>query len=257
MTNERLHASLARSGLTVEVVADRAEVDPKTVRQWLRGRVPHPRHRWSVAALVGEDEEFLWPDAQRPISDGHASSAELVSTFPRRSNVESSRWRVLINGAKQQIDLLGYTLYFLPQQVPELVEVLAEKCEEGCRVRILMADPDCEQVRLRDEEEQEPITIVARIHTSLRAFEPLRSCSNAELHFQTAPLYNSVYRFDDEMFVTPHLYATPGHSAPLMHFRRLGPNGVFSRFAAHYEGLWSDSRPIGQDRTDQAAEAGV
>lgn len=255
MTNERLHTALARAGLTAAAVAETAEVDPKTVQQWLRGRVPHPRHRWAVAKLIAEDEEFLWPDAQRPTSDGHAPSAELISSFPRRSAVEGSRWRPLINGAQQQIDMLGYTLYFLPQLVPELVDVLMEKCEAGCRVRIMMADPECEQVRLRDEEEQEPITIVARIHTSLRAFEPLMSCANAELHFQTAPLYNSVYRFDDEMFVTPHLYATPGHSAPLMHFRRLGPNGMFSRFAGHFEGLWSDSRPIGQDRTDKTARA--
>jgi hypothetical protein len=26
-----------------------------------------------------------------------------------------------------------------------------------------------------------------------------------------APLYSSIFRFDDQMFVTPHLYATPGN----------------------------------------------
>ena len=57
-----------------------------------------------------------------------------------------------------------------------------------------------------------------------------------------------VVREADEMLVTPHLYATPGRSAPMLHLRRLGPSGVFSRFSAHFEGIWSDSRPIDTDR---------
>jgi hypothetical protein len=31
-----------------------------------------------------------------------------------------------------------------------------------------------------------------------------------QLRYQDVPLYNSVFRFDDEMFVTPHLYGTQG-----------------------------------------------
>jgi hypothetical protein len=121
---------------------------------------------------------------------------------------------------------------------------------------MVIADPECEQVRLRDEEEQQPITIVARIKSSMRDYEPLLDCPNADIRFQTAPLYNSIYRFDDEMFVTPHLYATPGHAAPLFHLRRLGPNGMFSRFAGHFEGVWSDTTPIRQDRGGKPVRTG-
>lgn len=248
MTNERLRSVLTRAGLTTEQVARKADVDPKTVQKWLAGRVPHPRHRWAVAELVGEDEEFLWPDARRPAVDGLGGASEIVAAYPFRANVDASKWRRLIDHGERQIDMLGYTLYFLPQLVPEVVELLQGKCEAGCQVRIALADPDSEQVRLRDQEEQEPITIVARIHTSLRAYEPLLEHPNCDVRFQSAPLYNSIYRFDDEMFVTPHLYATPGHAAPLLHLRRLGPNGMFSRFASHFEGIWSDTTPIRQDR---------
>lgn len=248
MSNDRLRSALAKAALTPEDVARGAEVDPKTVNRWLSGRVPHPRHRWAVAALVGEDEEYLWPEAKRRTPDGMGGAAEVIAVHPYRSLVEGGRWRRLIKQGERQIDILGYTLYFLPQLVPELVELLLEKCENGCQVRMVMADPDCEQVRLRDAEEREPITLTARIQTSLQAYEPLLSCPNAELRYQTAPLYNSVYRFDDEMFVTPHLYATPGHAAPLLHLRRLGPNGTFARFASHFEGIWSDTHPIRQDR---------
>jgi hypothetical protein len=103
-------------------------------------------------------------------------------------------------------------------------------------------------VRRRDEEEHEAITLVPRIQTSLQAFAPLLNCENADLRYQDAPLYNSIFRFDDQMLVTPHLYGMPGRSAPLLHLRRLGPSGIFSRFSAHFEGIWSDSRPIGPER---------
>jgi len=244
MANVRLRAALDKAGVTSEQVARHAEVDPKTVQKWLAGRTPHPRHRWAVADMVDEDEQFLWPDARRPAATGASGSAEIVSAFAHRAEVDLARWQRLLTQAERHIDLLGYTLYFLPQQIPEFVDVLTEKSRKGCQVRMVLADPDCEQVQLRDEEEEEPINLVVRIRSSLRAFAPLLDSSNAEIRYQAAPLYNSVFRFDDEMFVTPHLYATPGHSAPLLHLRRLGPAGMFSRFAAHFEGIWGNTTPV-------------
>jgi hypothetical protein len=133
---------------------------------------------------------------------------------------------------------------------------LLDKCDRGCRVRIALADPESEHVRRRDEEEREAITLVARIQTSLSAFAPLLNCAGVDIRFQDAPLYNSAFRFDDEMLVTPHLYATPGRAAPMLHLRRLGPSGLFSRFSAHFEALWSDSRPIDSSRPAQPVRSG-
>ena len=107
------------------------------------------------------------------------------------------------------------------------------------------AEPDQRHGSPYVVEEQDPITLSARIETSLRAFRPLvDACSGAELRYQNAPLYSSVFRFDDEMLVTPHLYATPGNRAPLPHLRRLGPNGLFSRFASHFEAIWATATDV-------------
>ncbi|OLB77090.1 MAG: hypothetical protein AUI14_17235 [Actinobacteria bacterium 13_2_20CM_2_71_6] len=73
------------------------------------------------------------------------------------------------------------------------------------------------------------------------------STSNFELRLQDVPLYNSVFRFDDDMFVTPHLYATPGASAPLLHLRKLGTGGLFSRFADHFDAIWATTTPLRDD----------
>jgi transcriptional regulator with XRE-family HTH domain len=245
-SNERLRAGLARSGLTSDAVAERTGVDPKTVQRWLGGRVPHPRNRFLVAQLLEEDDEFLWPGSRRP--DPTASAAtEIVAAYAYRSELDIKRWWEFFVRAESQIDLLGFTLYFLPQQHPGLVELLRNKVEAGCRLRVSLADPLSPHVEWRDEEERQAITLKVRIQSALDAFKPL-AATGAEFRRQEAPLYSSIFRFDDEMLVTPHLYATPGHSAPLLHLRRLMPNGLFSRFASHFESVWSNAKPIGEDR---------
>ena len=190
----------------------------------------------------------MWPGVgNRLQAGGRGSTAEVVAAFPHRTDLNPDRWWAFLTAAEARIDLLGYTLYFLPHQHPELMALLRERCDQGCRVRIVLADPRSEHVRRRDEEERDPITLIARIESSLRALGPLLDYPNADLRFQNAPLYNSIFRFDDQMLVTPHLYATPGRSAPMLHLRRLGPNGIFSTFAAHFEAIWADSRTIMAD----------
>jgi len=249
VSNQRLAATVATTGLSLEQVARKVDVDPKTVQRWLSGRTPHPRHRYAVAQLLGESEEFLWPDARTPRADALGAAAELVAAYSYRTDLNTDRWWDLFRSAGAQIDLLGYTLYFLPHQHPHLVELLVSKCEAGCRVRAVVADPESEHVQRRDAEEHEAITLGARIRSTLEAFQPLLNCQNAELRFQDVPLYNSIFRFDDQMLVTPHLYRVPGRAAPLLHLRRLGPSGMFSRFSTHFEGIWSDSRPVDPART--------
>ena len=81
--------------------------------------------------MLGEREEFLWPGVNRRPANGLASAAELVAAYPQRTDLNPERWWSLFNQANAQIDLLGYTLYFLPHQHPELVDLLADKCKQG------------------------------------------------------------------------------------------------------------------------------
>lgn len=243
MANERLRAAMERHSVAVNELATLTEKDPKTVSRWLGGRVPHPRQRFLVARKLKEDEEFLWPGVKRN-GAGADSAGEIVNAYPYRSDLPTSTWWDLVTRSTQQIDLLGYTLYFLSLEHPELIRVLREKCESGCLIRVAIADPGSAHVRYRDAEEEQPITLVARINTTLKAFAPLAECVNFDMHYQDVPLYNSIFRFDDQMLVTPHLFATPGASAPLLHLRRLKPGGLFSRFTEHFEKVWTTTKPI-------------
>ncbi|MDO3705601.1 DUF5753 domain-containing protein [Micromonospora sp. C28SCA-DRY-2] len=61
--NHGLIAAMAEAGETTESLAGQIGVDPKTAQRWVNpGRVPQPRHRSRVAAILGRDVGDLWPD---------------------------------------------------------------------------------------------------------------------------------------------------------------------------------------------------
>ncbi|WP_229400751.1 DUF5753 domain-containing protein [Micromonospora okii] len=61
--NHGLVAAMAQAGETADSLAGQIGVDPKTVQRWVSpGRMPRPRHRSQVAAILSRDVEDLWPD---------------------------------------------------------------------------------------------------------------------------------------------------------------------------------------------------
>ncbi|SCG73979.1 hypothetical protein GA0070609_4929 [Micromonospora echinaurantiaca] len=66
MANEVLRVAMAEKGETVESLAAKVSVDPKTAGRWLTsGRIPHPRTRIAVAEVLGRDAAELWPEPYR------------------------------------------------------------------------------------------------------------------------------------------------------------------------------------------------
>jgi len=135
-------------------------------------------------------------------------------------------------------------MQFLPEQHSRLESLLQEKAANGCKIRIALADPTSAVVQMRDEEEQLGGTLPARIRTTLYHFRGLNNLAGIEMRYHSTIMYNSVFRFDNEMFVTPHLYGLHGSKAPLLHLRCLGSSGLFVNFAAHFEAVWNTAKPL-------------
>lgn len=72
----------------------------------------------------------------------------------------------------------------------------------------------------------------------------LADVDNAAIGLHTVHLYNSVFRFDDQMIVTPYLYRARGYQHPALHLRRLSPHGIFESFAEQFEQIWATVRPM-------------
>jgi transcriptional regulator with XRE-family HTH domain len=66
MANEVLRVAMAEKGETVESLAGKVRVDPKTAARWVAaGRIPHPRTRIAVAEVLGREVAELWPEPFR------------------------------------------------------------------------------------------------------------------------------------------------------------------------------------------------
>ncbi|MFD6753121.1 MULTISPECIES: DUF5753 domain-containing protein [Micromonospora] len=64
--NDALRTALQEAGHTTDSLAAQIGVDPKTTDRWLRqGRIPHPGHRATAAAVLGRSASDIWPDTSR------------------------------------------------------------------------------------------------------------------------------------------------------------------------------------------------
>lgn len=242
MANERLRTAMANAGKDVAALADATAVDPKTVQRWLAGRVPHPRHRWAITRLVGEEEGYLWPAARPDLSPGAEATSEIVAAYAHRVDVPKDKWSELLATSRRNVDILGYAFLFFPEQHIDLAKVIAKSCDGGCRVRIAVADPDGEHLADRDALEQLNGTLAARIRMTLSHLKPLLDLPDVQVRYHDVHLYNAIYRFDDQMIVTPYLYRAHGFQHPALHVRRLGPYGLFASFLDQFEAIWQEAR---------------
>ncbi|MGC5054914.1 Scr1 family TA system antitoxin-like transcriptional regulator [Micromonospora sp. DT48] len=64
--NDALRVALRDTGHTIESLAERVGVDPKTVSRWLlEDRIPHARHRLTAADALRKNVSDIWPDISR------------------------------------------------------------------------------------------------------------------------------------------------------------------------------------------------
>jgi lambda repressor-like predicted transcriptional regulator len=238
MANDRLRRAMVKAGVNKSTLAQGVGVDVKTVGKWVEGSVPYPKNQFAIAELLGVDPVDLWPNDHRDF----AAAGEIVAAWNRRSDCPPDYWWRLIEQSSEQVDILGYAVLFLSENHPDLITVLTDSMARGCQVRIIVADPNADQTKARDEEEGLDGTLVARIKASVKYLAPLLN-TPASIRFQAAPMYNSVFRFDDDMLMTSHLYGTPGRLAPMLHLRRLGAGGLFDQYSGHFERLWAHTTP--------------
>src|SRR5690606_40769508 len=116
MPNERLRAALLERGMTIAMLAEAIDVDPKTVERWItKHRTPDRRHRYAVASHLGVDETYLWPDALSNEQGTAASTRELVTLYPHRTPDPRAAWGRLFAPAPREIGLLVYSGLFLSE----------------------------------------------------------------------------------------------------------------------------------------------
>jgi len=230
-------------GITPADLAEALKVDPKSVERWISGRTPYRRHRYAVAARLGVDEVYLWPDAIGVEQAASASESEIINIYPHRWAVPSELWRNIFNSAQREIGVLVYSGLFLADNTG-LVQLLIDKARSGVSVRILFGDPDSAEVTQHGEDIGLGEAMAARVRNALVLFDPLRRTDGAEIRLHRTVLYNSIYRADDQLLVNTHVYGQPAQNAPVLHLRRVAGGDMVTTYIASFDRVWARATPV-------------
>ena len=243
MPNERLRAALLEHGITPATIGGELGGDHKTVERWLAGRLPYRKYRYALAARLGLDEVYLWPDALPREVVGAASEAEILAVYPHRWQAPADAWRRLFTAAEREIGILVYAGMFLAEDAGAK-KILADKARAGVRVRVLLGDPGSPQVAERGADEGIDEAVAAKIRNVLVLYRQLRGIEGAEFRFHQTILYNSIYRGDDQLLVNTHIYGVAAAHAPVWHLRRVAGGEIAATYLESFERVWDSAVPV-------------
>jgi hypothetical protein len=84
------------------------------------------------------------------------------------------------------------------------------------QVRLLFGDPSCDAVALRGREEAIGDGMAARIRLALSYLRPAFDAPGVQVRSHETTLYNSIYRYDDELLVNTHAYGAGAPQSPVV-----------------------------------------
>jgi transcriptional regulator with XRE-family HTH domain len=256
VVNERLRQAILDADLTLDDLAAEIGIDPKTVERWItRGRVPHPANRAKTARVLGLDESVLWPQLDDARA-GAVVSSEVLRVYPDRGAVPPGSWYELISSAHENVDILVYAGLFLSDGRADLPTLLREKADEGLSIRLLLGDPESDAVARRGAEERVGEAMAARIHLSMSYMRPAFDVPGVEVRLHETTLYNSIFRFDDDLLVNMHVYGAVAAKSPVMHVRRIAGGRLFPHYVASFERVWDEAKTLTVDQPDLRVVAG-
>ena len=235
---------MLQRGITPAQLAEAVDVDLKTVERWItKDRSPYRRHRYEVAAKLGLDEAYLWPDALTRDQVASASESEVVNIYPARWAVPSDLWRAFFDNAEEHIGVLAYSGMFIPENAG-ILRVFRQKADAGATVRILIGDPNSDEVAQRGKDEGIDVDMAARCRNTIVLYQPLREIDGIEFRLHSTILYNSIYRADDQVLVNTHVYATPASHAPVLHLRKVAGGDMVSTYIRSFDRVWDEATPL-------------
>lgn len=248
MSNERLRSALSAAGITYAALAEHVEVDPKSVERWVTlSRIPHRRNRVQIAAILGEDEFFLWPEVASEPRTAKATVSELAELYPNRGAVPIDTWVQLLESATSQIDLWAVAGSFLQDAIPDFGDLLRNAARRGVRVRLLFGDPASASVAARGDEEGIGDLLASRCRLTWNYVSPVLTVPGIEAKAHNVTVYASIFRFDQVALVNPHALGSPASHSPVLRIRKLNGGRLFDHYISSFERAWSSGSPHSAD----------
>ncbi|WP_232238557.1 XRE family transcriptional regulator [Nocardiopsis dassonvillei] len=239
--NAALRKALAASRLTEIDVAAHLGVDPKTVRRWLSGQRPHPRHRWALADLLQTEEDALWPPKSQEDEARAPASEHVQRVYAHRWQVPREVWWDLFSSAEQEIGILVYSGLFLADDAG-ILDLLGARARDGVNVRILLGDPNSQPIKRRGQEEEIGEALATRANNAILLFRKIMGASGIEIRTHSTTLYNSIYSTESKMLINHHTYGMPASKSPTIEIDRRNSPDIFKIYSASFDLAWKESK---------------
>lgn len=241
--NAALRKALAAAQLTETDVAAHLGVDPKTVRRWLSGQRPYPRHRWALADLLRSDEVSFWPEQSQTTEESDPPPESTHRVYAHRWQVPREVWHGLFSEAEQEIGILVYSGLFLADDAG-ILELLRARARDGVNVRILLGDPESQQVRQRGRDEQIGKVLAARVRNALLLFREILGIEGIEIRTHSTTLYNSVCLTEKRTLVNHHIYGLSAARSPVIEIDQKFSPGMYETCILSFNMVWLRANPI-------------
>ncbi len=89
---------------------------------------------------------------------------------------------------------------------------------------------------------------------SLTYYRPLVPENGCEVRLHDTTLYNSLFRYDDNLLVNLHIFGQPASANPVFHLRRADASGWFDSYTESFEAVWASARPWEPDQEGGACD---
>lgn len=119
--------------------------------------------------------------------------------------------------------------------------ILTSATSRGCRVRVLLLNPESPGTTSIDRDEDNPSgTIAARTRAALARFTSMQLQCGQRMQIRVYGEYPtvSVVLGDDAMLVTPYLRFFIGSNSPTFEIRTMDAPKMFTRYVRHFENTW-------------------
>src|SRR5690606_27581207 len=84
--------------------------------------------------------------------------------------------------------------------------LVRDKAAGGTAVRLLLGDPDSDDVARRGADEGIGEAMAAKVRNAIVNYGDLPTVAGVEFRLHSTILYNSIYRTDDDMLVNTHVH---------------------------------------------------
>jgi hypothetical protein len=237
--NQRLLDAIRHTGRRLGDVADEVGADAKAVERWITtGRLPRAATRKSVSEVLGVPEAVLWPHAPG-VAYG---TSELVGIYTTRKELPPATVGSLLDAAQRHVDVLAFAALWLWDTVPEFADRLAQKIASGTKVRLCLGEAESDAVALRSREESAGDGMASRCRIAASYATSIQHVDAQAVRQSGATLYNSLFRFDEEVLVNSHFWGNPAADSPVYHYRRQSDQGIAATAVRSFERVWEGAQ---------------